>query len=310
MLTKRAIIAAKAETTYNTDATPTAATDAILVEDLQPGLAEGARMQDQPVVRPSLGTKPQIYGGSLMQLQFSVPIKGSGTAGTAPEWGRLMTACGFAETVSVGTNVVYAPASSGFDSLTIYYWQDGLQYNLTGARGAWSLTGNAGERAMLQFTFTGHVSGPVDDPLPSSPAFDDTEGPIVKSASMTVGGDTLEIGALTLDSGVEVASPADINGADGYGEITITGRDINGQIDPKAVLVATKDLIGDWRAGTDAAINTGVIGSTAGNRFQLELPACRYRDASLGDRDGLVTHQMSFGAHEVSGDDEATLTLT
>lgn len=310
MLTKRAIIAAKVESSYNTDASPASGTDDILVQDLSVGLAEGARMQEQPYVRPSLGTKPHLYGGSLIQLQFSLPIKGSGTAGTAPEWGRLMQACGYAETVNVGTDVSYAPASSSLDSITIYYWQDGLQYKMTGARGTWSLTGNAGERAMLQFTFTGHVSGPTDVSLPSSPAFDDVEPPIFKGTSLTVGGDTLEIASLSLDAGVQVVTPADVTTDDGFGEIVITGRDVNGSIDPKAVLVATKDLIGNWRNGTDEAINTGVIGSTSGNQFKLEMPKCRYREASQGDRDGLVTHQMTFGAHEDTGDDELVITLT
>jgi len=310
MLTSRAIIAAKVESAYNTDASPAPGTDDILVQDLSTGLAEGARMQEQPYVRPSLGTKPHLYGGSLMQLQFTVPIKGSGTSGEAPEWGVLMKGCGFAETVNADTDVQYAPASDGHESLTIYYWQDGHQYKLTGARGNLSLTGNAGETGKLQFTFTGHVTGPIDQPLPSSPAFDATEAPIVKGASMTVGGDTLEIAALSLDVGNEIATPADISANDGYGEILITRRDINGSIDPKAVLVATHDLIGKWRSGTSEAINTGEVGGTAGNRWKLEMPKCRYREPSQGDRSGVLTHEMTFGAHEDAGDDEAVLTLT
>lgn len=75
-------------------------------------------------------------------------------------------------------------------------------------------------------------------------------------------------------------------------------------------LLATNDFISDWEAGTEMALSTGVIGGTAGNQFQISMPAVSYRDVSLGDRDGLRTIELPFGAHESSGDDGVSLAFT
>lgn len=310
MLMKRAVIAAKVESTYNTDAVPTAASDAIRVENLTPAPAEAARMSEQPVLRPSLATKPHLYAGSLMALEFDCAVKGSGTADGPPEYAPLLKACGCAETVTVGTSVAYQPASDSHDSVSIYFWQDGLVYKLTGARGnAQFLLNMPDGYGRIRFRMVGHVSGPIDEALPA-PTLDATSPPTIKGAGITLGGITLEIASLSLDMANSIATPDDLNGPDGYGEITITARDCNGGIDPKAVTVAVKDLIGNWRSGAEEALTTAVIGPAAGNRFQLAMPVTRIREPSQGDRDGIVTHELTFGAHEDTGDDEFSLTFT
>jgi len=310
MLVNRSVIAAAIESSYNTDATPTAADNAIRAQNVTPTLAEASRMVEQPVVRPSLATKAHLYAGSLMALEFDVATKGSGTAGEAPEYGVLLKACGLAETVVADTSVAYAPASDNHESATLYFWQDGIVYKMTGARGnAQFMLNMADGYGRIRFRFVGHVAGPTDEALPS-PSLDDTAPITLSSAGLTLGGDTLEIASLSVDLGNEIVTPDDLNGADGYGEITIVRRDVNGSIDPKAVKVATKDVLGNWRSGAEEALNTGVIGSAAGNQFKLEMPKTRIREPSQTDRSSLTVHELAFGAHEDAGDDELTLTYT
>jgi len=308
MLVKKTVLLAKPEVTYNTDPIPVAATDAFKVENLSHGPAS-QKMVEQNNVKNTLGKEKQLFGTLLWQVTFDVLVKGSGTAGTAPEYGPLLRACGLGETIVASTSVTYAPVSTGFESATLYVYEDGKLYKVTGCRGNVSFAGEAGGAGKLSFTFTGHKSAITDTAL-AAPTLDSTEAPIIKSAGFTIDSYAAVISGLKFDMGNQVIMPPDINASDGFGEIHITDRDINGSIDPEDVLLATKDFINDWETGAEMALSTGVIGGTAGNRYQISQPAVSYRDASLGNRDGLRTMELPYGAHEVSGDDGVSLAFT
>lgn len=305
-LVKREAILAKIEGTYNTDAAPVAATDAVLVENLGWSYA-GARMAERTPIKPTLGQFQGIFAGTLMELTFDVELKGSGAAGTAPECSALLRACGMEETVTASTSVAYAPASEATESATLYYYEDGSLYKLTGCRGTWSLAMTVGEVAKLSFTMTGHVSGPTDSPLPSA-SYLATVPPPALNMPFTAGGFAAAINSLSLDIGNQVATPSSIASADGYGEILITDRDVTGSFDPAATLVATNDWVTDWKQGNTQAIESGTLGSVAGNRIALSIPTAWYKELAPGDRDGMRTYEIGFGA---AGDDSAfTLTFT
>ncbi len=308
LLIKRAVVLAKIETTYNTDSVPTATADAVLVENLQYAPAE-QRMYQQPTVGATLAMVAQVYGGSLLQVTFDVALKGSGALGTAPDVGVFLRACGIGETISAGVSVTYKPVSASQESITIYLYEDGKRYVLTGVRGNVSFSGTVGEPGKLSFTLTGHWTSPATVTLPT-PTLDATIAPVLLSAGFTVNSYSAVISAFSYDLGNTVAFPPDINAPDGFSEIIITGRDVNGSIDPEEVLVATQDFVTLWKSGTPMAMSTGVIGANAGNRWQKSLPKITYRDWATGDRDGVRTAEMPFGAEEVNGDDEISLVFT
>lgn len=309
MLVNREVILAKVESTYGTDPTPVEGTDAILVENI--GWAnEGLRMNERPAVRANIGMLQQVYGGRLMTLTFDVELKGSGSAvDDAPEIGPLLRACGFGETINAATNVVYAPVSSGHESATIYYFQDGIRYILTGCRGNVSFNLETGALGKASFTISGHVSSITDVAL-ASPTYQSNVPPALVNVPFTIGGFGSVINALTWDMANTVAMPPDISATDGYAEIQITKRDVAGSYDPEAELIATDDPHGDLTAGNTLVVTTGVIGSGVGGRYQVDMPAVYYRDISPGDRDGVRTYELPFGAAESSGDDEVSITFT
>jgi hypothetical protein len=115
---------------------------------------------------------------------------------------------------------------------------------------------------------------------------------------------------MSLDMGVSIAMPADLIGADAYGEIEITGRAVTGSIDPLAKVVATYNWVTKWKADTSVAITTGAVGGTAGNKWTLACPTAQYTELAHGDRDGIITRQVTFAANESSGDDEMSLAFT
>lgn len=309
MQINREVILAGIESSYGVDPTLTAGANSVLVEE--PAWAnEGLRMTPRAGVRPSQGKLQSVYGGRLMKLTFAVEVKGSGTAGTAPELGPLLRMCGWAETVVPATSVTYLPVSDtdSHESGTIYYYRHGKRYIMTGCRGAATLQLTAGDPAKINFAITGHVGADADVAL-VTPSYDDVMPPPVTGAAFSIGGYTPVCNSLSLDMGTVVSMLPSVNASDGYGEIRISDRNPTGSIDPEETLVATNDWIGDFVAGTNMAFDSGVIGS-AGNRFQLTMPAIYYTDAAPGDREGTRTLEIPFGCLESSGDDEVSLAFT
>lgn len=298
-LVKRELIAVKVESTQGTDATPTAADDAILVESLSWNFAN-ARMIERGATKPTLGKLQSIHAGTLIEVSFDVEVKGAGSAGAAPECGPLLRACGMSETTTPGVSVVYDPASEGHESVTAYIWEDGSVYKIIGAKGSYSLAANTGELAKFSFTLTGHFDGKLDQSLPT-PSYSAMVPPPVIGTSFTVGGFGPVINAVSLDIGNEVVTPPSMTSADGYGDVIITDRDVSGSFDPEATLVATNDWVGDWQGGQTHAISLS-LGTEAGNQFALNVPAAYYKELSPGDRDGIRTYEIAFGA---TGDDSS-----
>lgn len=307
MLVRKEVILAKLETTYNTDPTP-ATSDAILCSNLS-WSHESARLIERDNVKSTLGKTQAVFGGTLKTISFDAEIKGSGAAGTAPEVGALLRACGMDETVVASTSVTYAPVSDAQESATIYYYSDGLLHKVTGARGTVSINLEAGSAGKMSFTFTGHDAG-VSDVALVTPSYDSTVPPPVLDATFTIGGTSSAIASLSCDLGNALAFPADIRSSDGFGEVIINARDVAGSFNPEQVLTATNDFIGDWKAATSMAMAVGTIGSTAGNRFAVSMPAVHYRDVAPGDREGLRTFEIGYGAAEASGDDEISIIFT
>jgi hypothetical protein len=109
---KFAAVAAKIETVPGTDAiggTPAAA-DWIASEmevQFDPTIIE------LPELTGSLDKASSVVGGLKPRLRLRMPLRGSGTADTAPEGGKLLRACTFAETTTAATVGAPTAAASG-----------------------------------------------------------------------------------------------------------------------------------------------------------------------------------------------------
>lgn len=299
-LIKRELILLKIETTQGTDAVPTAALDALLVEDIGWSYA-GARMVERNPVKGTLGKFQSVFAGTLMEMTFKAEIKGSGVLGTPPEIGPALRGCAIGETIVASTSVSYSPVSTGHESVTIYYFEDGSRYDILGALGAPNINLPVGEVGMVEFTFTGHVVGPIDIALPTG-TFDAIEPAPVIAGAFSALGFSAVINALSLDLGNEISTPADFNAADGYSNVFIADNDPAGSFDPESpLLLATKDFHAEWKAGTNGSIETGTIGP-ATERYALTMPTSYYREIGPADRDGLRAYDIGFA---VAGDDAA-----
>lgn len=309
MLKHRSVLLAKIETTYNTDPIPTGAANAILVENLNFSWSD-SRMAERQVVRTVQGKLKPLFGGTLATITFDVEVKGSGTAGTAPEIGPLLRAASFSETIVATTSVAYTLVSTAQESATFYFYLDGKLYKMTGARGTSTGDLSVGAYGKLSFSFTGHTAQATDTAL-ATPTYSSQIPPVLVSVPFTIDTYSAVITSLKYDTGVQLAKPPSILASDGYGAITVVGRSVTGSIDPEDVLIATHDFEARWRAGTAMALTTGVIGSTAGNRYKIDMPSVVYNDApGMADRDGIATLEMKFMSQALTTDDDLTITFT
>lgn len=307
MLVKKELIALKIEATYKTDAAPTVTDDAILISNVQYS-NEGARMVDRENIKATLGTDKPIFAGTLKKISFDAEIKGSGAAGTEPEISQALRACGMGVTIVASTSVTYGPVSENVESCTIYYYQDGSLRKLLGARGTVSINGEAGSIGKASFEFTGHDGGATDTALLSG-TYDATVPVPLIGIGFSVGGYGAIINALTLDIANTIVTPPDMISANGFGEVMISERKPTGTLDPEMRAVGTKNFEAEWKLGTEFALDTGVIGSVAGNKYQITANIA-YTEVAQGDRDGIRTNDLNFVAVETTGDDEFSIEFT
>ncbi len=155
---RNTVILAKIEATPGVDAAPVGATDAILVSNQTINPLNATNI-DRNILKGFFGGSEQLVGNAFVEASFDVEIAGSGTAGTAPAWGPLLRACGFAEAVTAVTRVDYTPISTGLECLTIYYYDDGALHKLLMARGDASIKMGSGERPVFSMKFMGIDGG-------------------------------------------------------------------------------------------------------------------------------------------------------
>lgn len=308
MLTQRRVIAAKVEAVEGTAETLTASEAGILVFAPKADL-DIAQYKRDPA-RVVLSQMPSVSGKRSGKLSFSVELKGSGTAGTAPPiLGVLLKGCGFSETVVAVTSVTYKPASSSIPSLTLAGYEDGVIKKLWGARGTVKITAKAGDVVMFDFEFTAADFSVTDGAL-LAPTYDAIVPKPFLSAAFTLAAYAAIIGKMDLDIGNTVTLRESANSGSGNLSAMIMNREPKGSIDPEMVTVATSDYFGLWRSGTTAAIST-VIGATAGNICTITAPAARYSKISDTDKSGIAAVGLDFDLCIGStGDDELVIAFT
>lgn len=312
MLVSKQVLLIKTETTPGV-AEATTAADAVLVNSVSLTNAN-ARMIERPVVKASLAPLQQIFGGMLQQVQFTAELKGSGTAGTAPELDAALQACGFEAGGTPSTDVVYKTSSGATKTATIVLYQDGVARTIAGCVGTVSFTLNAGEVITADFTFTGKYSAHADGDAPTGITYDTTVPvPLVGLSGFLLGSTAIKVGALTFDVGNNVTTPADISDSQGYGLPIISTRDVTGTLDPEMVKYTDgPDFLKDWMDDKTPALTTGDIGETAGNIIKFDCAAVSFRDVQQADRDGLITEALSFAAVEstLGADGEFQITFS
>ncbi len=305
MLASRSIILPKIESVYATDPVPVAA-DAMLVEELTLEII-GAKGELKPM-RGFFGSYQSIQVGQGLKISFKHHLHGAGAVAVAPPVGKLFRASSYSETITPTTGPVdYEPLTDlDGESLTIYFFYDGILYKALGCRGNPSaLALKSATTGAQSWEFTGLFAGPVDvafvDPDFGTPPLP----PVLESASFTLGSYAAIVDMLNISGGNVVSMIPSMNGVDGVKGYDITDRLVTGDLDPEIVAVATKDWVTEWDGSSEMALAV-TLGSVAGNKIVITGPAVQISDPpAFENRENQLVQKLALAFNPTSaGNDE------
>jgi len=307
LLTRKRVILAKIETTYGVDSTPTGATNAILIRNLnvQP---QATQLVGREIIRPFLGNFEQLEASTHVELDFEVEAAGSGAAGTAPGYGVLLRACGLSENITASTKVDYKPVSSAFESATIYFNVDGVLHKITGSRGNVELTINSAQIPVFKFKFVGIYNAPTDTALPTV-SYSSFQTPLVANSTNTPAFSFFGATPVLQDLSFQLGNQVDYRTLIGTQYAQITDRKAAGQVTFEANTIATKDWFTTALANGLGALSI-THGTTAGNKIILSSSTVDLLQPTYTDNNGVQMLQIGYVmTPSTAGNDEFNLSI-
>ena len=311
-------ILAKIESTYGTDSTPTEGANALLVSNVSINPLSAANV-DRDLVRPYMGASEQLVGPANIELSFDIELSGAGAAGTAAAYGPLLRACGFAETLSASIRAEYNLVTPVADSVSIYYFSDGVKHIAKGCRGTLLLKMSAGGRPVLSFKFLG-LDGGVTAASPSALTLTAFKTPTVISepntgdltfgATYTAATPTLTGGTGYPSQGIEL----DLGNAVNYtpllgGEsVDISQRQVTGKILLDLTAAQEVTFMASVKANTQQSLGL-MHGTTAGYKVMIFMPAAQLINLSKSEVNGKLMIGYDIRALPSSGNDELKIVV-
>lgn len=367
------VLLAAIEGTEGVAASLSAATDVVLVENLQVKFNQS--VQSTQEVTGTLDPAKDIPIGGPAQITFDTWLKASGTAGNAPEIGKLLRACGYAETltaaaigvptaatagtsnsvtvpsspfaggvdaykgmvaqltvnpvgplftsilsfsagqvmglaetftpilststlVQIPKNALYTPISTGIPSLTFGLYKDGVYHQVTGGRGTFKMSWEAGKGIKLSWTFGGIMAFPrtdVANPTTASP--DSSQAKLVwrndsNNGAFVFNGARIGVQSFNFDNGTSLDNAPNPNQPAGFDVADIGSRTMKFDINPRLSSIAARDTLASVRTGATVAIEA-LARNSAGNSCAVVLPAAQPSSYEYGRQGPMISEQIS-----------------
>lgn len=301
------IVTVEIEGTYGTDATPDGA-DAILTIDGSISPMEGNDVS-RDLELPWMGADATIATELHSKVSFKVELQGSGTAGTAPGWGKLLRMCACAEVISAATSVTYNPVTDDHESGTIYFYVGLTLYKLVGARGNAKLMITAQGIPYLEFEFTGLFVDPAQAtrPTPDLSAFQKPSvGTTANTPTFTIDSTDFVLRSAELDLGNQVENRFLI----GAEQVLITNKQETFQCTVEAQPLTDFDPYALAKAQSAVEVDL-VHGTVAGKIATVNIPTAQMqRPQGLENAQNITEWPLRLVPLPASGNDQWTLTLT
>lgn len=306
-LMRNMLLLAKIETVSGTDSVPTAALNSILARGIAP-TPVNAEFADRDLIRPYFGATGQVQVSSYSSIEFEVELAGAGAAGTVPKYAPLLRACGFAETVSAGVKVDYAPLTTNQQSVTIYCFLDGIRHVMTGCKGSVSFSLSARGIPVMRYTFTGFSATVSDVANPTGSDFSGFIAPLAINKLNTPTFSLHSTAVKVTDFSVDMANQIDYRNYIGSEDVTFTNRAPTGSITFEYDTIASKNWFSTTAAGTLAPMQM-IHGTTAGNIVQIDAPRVQVTDPAISDDNGLAFLSLNLALQPNVGNDEILLSI-
>lgn len=214
----------------------------------------------------------------------------------------------------------YLPISELFDSITLYVYFDGLRHIMTGARGTFTVEGEAGNFAIANFTFTGDYVDPTDTVIPTGAVFETTIPAQVELANLVAAGGEFDVDydlcaqSFSIDIGNNVVIRDCINENESVGGAVITGRAPTAQFNPETELEATHPFWGNLSSAAKVSFSVRV-GTVQGNVVTFWAPFAQYTTLAYANRNDIRAYDVSMRLATDTdkgsdGDDELRITFS
>lgn len=203
--------------------------------------------------------------------------------------------------------VTYSLISTGEESATAYFWQDGIKQVITGIRGSIRFLCDPKGIPHLQFTGTGIYAGPsaVANPTPVLTAYVTPVEVSDANSDFSLHSYAAPMLALTVD---QANAAAYVNIVGGAG-VEISDRAPGGQVTIREPATGTKDYFAAIDSETLGAFSF-IHGTVVGNTCTLAGPSVQLLSPTRGNDAGFATLQMNLSFIPTSaGDDELTFTV-
>lgn len=306
-LMRNAVLLCKLQPIAGSDAVPTGPLNAIMAMNIsaQPISAEFAKRNN---IKPYMGNMGSVPVAVYAEISFEVELAGAGAAGTAPKYGTLLRGSAFAETISAGVSVSYAPVTSAQEAVTLYYNLDGILFKMTDAKGTVAFGLSAKGIPVMKYRFIGLYSTPADVVTPVGVDYAGFKDPLavnaVNTPTCTLHGVAGKVQSIDLDMANQLVYRNVIGGE----SILITDRQPTGSYAMELESVATKDWYTTIRSGTLGALAV-THGTVAGNIVQLACPKIQVLDPSFSESDGIAILTCKLDVQPNVGNDEVVLTV-
>lgn len=302
---KKMLLLAKVETTSGTDSTPTAGANAMLVRAFTPEPIVGDQVA-RDLIRPYKGNSGKQFVGEYRRFRFEVELAGAGAAGTEPKWGVCLEACGFAKTITAGTDVTYDPVSGGEPTLTMYGYLDGIRWIMTGAKGTVTFTLNAKGIPVMAYEFIGDYVAGTDTAFPTGVDYSGFQAPLAVSHRNTPTFSFHGLAACTSAYSINWAAVLNYRNLINCKGAQSPDRTPTGSVTMELPSIAVKDWDQIILEGTTGAASL-VHGLTAGNIVEIQAPQIQCGPYTLQDDQGIAMINMPFDVNPDVGNDELSI---
>jgi len=191
--------------------------------------------------------------------------------------------------------LLYTAVSSGFESLSMDLYYDGMLHKMSGGLGSFEVKAEAGGYAKADFTFMGQYFEPIDSAIPTTAVYENQLPAIVELSDLMIGGYSQTVSEFGWGVKNSVVPRLDANAAEGYSGVRITNRAVDGSINPEAALVADFNFWNKLATG-ERMLARNKVGQAAGNRIWTMAPSAQLSNLSYGSRDDIriLDGQLSF----------------
>ncbi len=191
--------------------------------------------------------------------------------------------------------VRYKPNSAP-PTATVEFYLDGLKYVFAGQRASASLAIPTARAGKFTFSLGGQYVSKSDVSLPSI-TYQNIPKPIFKAGECWMDRKVAAVSQFALALNNTLVYPPNPAAAQGFDPCEVVRRKITGSVDPSLTLVATRNLMTAFEAGTPQIVQASVVGANvAGNRVAVIVPNAKYVSNDPTDREGLAMETVNFDA--------------